>query len=464
MSFITKVYQSSPYQLKQGAKWVYTLLPIHLRYKRDFFKMSAWLEQSQWWSLEKLEEYQNERLRVLIQHVYNNVPYYHRLFRRLGLSPSDIKTIQDLPKIPILTKEVLRNQSRDLLANNFDEKALVYLSTSGTTGQPVGIYSEKRLEYSDGDPFWRRHYQWGGCSLTDRIAKLTASTIQPKINGTRRLFSYNPVRNLLILSAYDLNRKNIGQYAIALDKYQPEFINGFPSALETMVRYFKDNSISKPVHLKAIFTQSEMLYPWQRNLIENYFGCEIYDWYGMEERVVCASECEKHAGHHLFSEFSIVEFIKDGKPVVGEEGEIIATRLDNYAMPLIRYCTRDIGVQLQKKCDCGRNLPLMKIVGGRDRNFAVTKTGGLISVTIIDVPKSGNIEQFQFVQEEKGVMTLRIVKKEIFSEDDLKLINKNLFEKFGDMMAVRIEFVDKISLTARGKLPLLIQRLNIDEN
>jgi phenylacetate-CoA ligase len=464
MSLIKKIYQTSPYQLKQMAKWACATVPAHVRLGREFFRLSAWLDETQWWSTEKLEEYQSERLRLLIRHVYKNVPYYTRLFQEHGISPSDINTIYDLPKIPILTKEVLRNKLRDLISTNFDEKDLVYLSTSGTTGQPVGFYSEKKLEYADGDPFWWRRLRWGGCNPKNRRAALTAWTIQPKPNGMRRIFSYNPVRRLLILSTYDLSRENFGQYAFALRKYQPEFILCFPSALEIMVKYFTDAGIARPVSPRAIFTQSEVIYPWQKELIENYFGCLIYDWYGMEERVVCASQCGSHSGYHIFSEFSIVEFVKKQKQVVGKDGEIIATRLDNYAMPLIRYQTGDIGRKLEEKCACGRGLPLMRLIGGRDRSFAVTAEGGLISVTIVDIPKATkNIEQFQFVQKQKGELTLRIVKKPNFSNNDIKLIYENLQSKFGDMFKIDIEFVMNIPRTARGKFPLLMQHLKVDE-
>jgi len=199
-------------------------------------------------------------------------------------------------------------------------------------------------------------------------------------------------------------------------------------------------------------------------LIENYFGCEIFDWYGMEERVVCAAECGQHLGYHIFSEFSIVEFLKNEEPVVGQDGEIICTRLDNYAMPLIRYQTGDIGRKLRETCSCGRGLPLMRLIGGRKRNFAVTKEGGLIPVTIVDIPKAtGHVEQFQFVQREKGVLLLRVVKGRGFSKEDSRLIHENLRDKFGDLLRTEIEYVENIPRSARGKVPLLIQHLRIDE-
>ncbi len=463
VSLAKRIYEATPYELRQVGKWMYGAVPLRIRYGRDFFRVSSWLERSQWWPPEKMAEYQNERLRALIRHAYENVPYYRRVFKERGIRPSDIDTMDDLAKIPVLTKETLRTEGGDLLAANVDKRDLVCLSTSGTTGRPVHFYCDKRLEYADGDPFWWRRYQWAGCGLTIRRAALTAWTLPPKRGGRRRVYAYNPARRLLTLSTYDLSRKNVDTYAFALRKYRPKIINGFPSALELLVKYFTEAGMERPVMPVGIFTQSERLQPWQRDAIGDFFGCPIFDWYGMEERVVCASECEEHRGHHIFSEQSIVEFVKEGKWVKGQDAEIIATRLNHYGMPLIRYQTGDIGRLLEEQCSCGRGLPLMKLIGGRERNFALTKEGGWIPVTIVDIPKATkHVDQFQFVQREKGALTLKLVRGEGFSEDDTRLVRENLRDKFGDMFQVEIEFVGNIPRTPRGKIPLLVQHLRVE--
>ncbi len=461
-----KILKNTPYSLKHATKYFYAVLPTDIRYGTKFLKSCEQLKISEKWSVEKLEEFQNVRLKLLVNHAYRHVPYYQKLFNQLGISPGDIKTIHDLKKIPTLSKDDLRNNLNELTATNMMKKDLVYLSTSGTSGRPVRFYSERRHEsYLDGDAFRWRHFSWGGCTPKDSRATLSAYKLPPKKNGQRRLFSWDPMKRLLILSTYDMNRDNIHQYAAALQKYKPKFLHGFPSALEVLARFLKDRDIPAPIRVKAIFTQSEVVYPWQRKFIEQYFNAEIFDWYGMEERVIAAAECEQHSGYHVFSEYCIVEVLKDGQHVTDEEGELVSTRLDNYAMPLIRYKTGDLGLLKSEKCRCGRNLPLMTITGGRDRNFVVTKSGGMISITIVDIPNATeNVEQFQFIQEKAGVVTLKILKKDSFSDEDLQLVQKDIKQKFGDMVDVKIEFVTSIDRTARGKLPLLIQKLNFDKD
>jgi phenylacetate-CoA ligase len=465
MSTLEKILNIAPYEAKQGAKYLYAAAPLAFRYGKSFLESCKSAKERETWLADKLDIFQNERLQALLLHAYQNVPYYRKLFNESGVSPLEIKTIHDLVRIPPLSKNDLRNNFDSLTAGNIKKSDLVYLSTSGTSGRPVRFYSEKRHEgYLDGDAYRWRHFRWGGCKPDDLRASMTAYKIPPQRNGLRRLYAYDPVKRLLILSAYDINYENIKSYARALEKYEPQFLHGFPSALEALVRFLKEREIPAPVPITSIFTQSEVLYPWQRELIEQYFGCKIFDWYGMEERVIAAAECEKHTGFHIFSDYCFVEVLKEGKRVVGEVGEIVSTRLDNYAMPLLRYRTGDMGMLVHEKCPCGRQMPLLVLSGGRDRNFLAAKNGGLISITIVDIPHATeNVEQFQFLQEEAGAVTLKIIKKAAFSDHDLDLVRCDLQEKFGNLVDVKIEFVESIERTARGKLPLLIQKLNLDQ-
>ena len=456
------VFRVTPYEAKQAVKRMYALWPARWRYGHGFFSNLNTITARERWSPQQLEAYQNEQVRRLVLHAFHHVPYYQRVFQKHGLSPADIQTVHDLVKIPTLSKDEVRNNFHDLTATNFTPGQVLPISTSGTSGRPVRILSEKRHErYLDGDAYRWRHFGWGGCSPDNPRAALTAYKIPPKRNGQRRLHSYDPVKRLLILSSYDLNRENAAEYAQILAKYRPEFIHGFPTALEVLTRFLSDRHIAAPIRPKAIFTQSEAVYSWQRTYIEEFWHCRIFDWYGMEERSIAAAECDAHAGLHIFSDYCIVEIIKDNKAVVGEEGEIVSTRLDNLAMPLIRYKTGDIGRQLAEPCSCGRTFPLLQVTGGRDRNFLVTKQGGMISITIVDIPNATeHVEQFQFLQEKPGAATLKIVRGKAFSDRDLALVKKDLEQKFGQMVDVSIEYVDTLERTSRGKFSLLVQKLD----
>ncbi|NLP09399.1 phenylacetate--CoA ligase, partial [bacterium] len=152
----------APYEVKQGLKWVYGCLPVPMRYGRSFLQKCRLAEEREKWTAAALAAYQNEQLCCLISHAYNHVPYYRALFDRLGIDPDAIRSVEDLQRIPPLTKDDLRNHFSDLTAVNVKKKDRILLSTSGTSGRPLRFYSERRHEaYLDGDAYRWRHLRWG---------------------------------------------------------------------------------------------------------------------------------------------------------------------------------------------------------------------------------------------------------------------------------------------------------------
>jgi len=449
---------------KQAVKRIYAWAPSTWRYGSTFFSKCREAEAREHWTAEQFTAWQEEHLQRLVHHAYAHVPYYHMLFDRIGLLPEEIRHPADLARIPPLSKDDLRTHFAELTATNLPKKEMTLHSTSGTSGRPLRFYSERRHEtYLDGDAYRWRHFRWGGCTPDDLRATLSARRLPARHNGQRRLTLYEPLFPLLVLSAYDLSHATIAHYARALERYRPPFLHGFPSALEALTRLLESEHIAPPAPVQAIFTQSEVLYPWQRERIGAYFGCKIFDWYGMEERVIAAAECEHHDGLHVFPDYCIVEVVDANLQATSNTGEILSTRLDNLAMPLLRYRTGDVGQLITAPCGCGRSMSRLKLGGGRDRNFLVTRDGGLISVTIVDIPHATeHIEQFQFVQQVPGAVTLKIIKTSQFGDKDLAQVHQDLEEKFGRAVDVTLEFTDHIERTARGKLPLLVQKLNLD--
>jgi phenylacetate-CoA ligase len=446
---------SLSFAVKNASKYAYSLIPLEWRLGKEFFQELNFLEKSQWWSKEELEQYQNEQLRKLVGHAYNNVPYYSRLFKDSKLSLSDIKTIKDLPKIPLLDKETVRNNLTRLKAINFKPSQMIKLNTSGTTGQPLIFYYDRRMRLRGfNSAFLWRHYGWAGHKVGERRATLSCWTIEENRN-----FIYNPINRLLVLSAYTLKQENAEKYADKMAGYKIKYLDGYPSSIELLTAFLKKRGMKNPpLQLRAIFCFAEYLNDWQRKNIESFWGCKCFDRYGLNERVIWGLECEKHEGLHLISEFGITEFLNDDSDK--QFKRIAATSLTNYAMPFIRYETGDVGKPLEKKCSCCRNFPLFELGGGRKRNFAIGKDGSYIPVANIDIPSaSDNVLQFQFVQDKKGMLTLSIIKKPEFRDKDLQKISNKLFEKFSNNMTVDIRFTDYVYKTNNQKIPIFIQKI-----
>ncbi len=159
---------SLPYPIKQGAKYIYGSIPPRFRYSKVFWNTYNFLEKSQWWSKERLEEYQMQQLEKLLNHAYNNVPYYKKVFNERGLKPKDIQDFDDLKKIPYLTKEIIRNNLEDLIARNYPRSKLQYCTTGGSTGIPMCFYVEKNMTSAKEWAFMLTQWNRIGFRLGDR--------------------------------------------------------------------------------------------------------------------------------------------------------------------------------------------------------------------------------------------------------------------------------------------------------
>ena len=465
---IGKVYRKLPKSAQYAVGYAYATIPLPIRYGKVFRETYAFLRESQWWSREQLEEYQLEQLSKLLHHAYENVPYYRRVFDERGLKPKDVQDFKDLQQLPYLTKEDVRANFNDLIARNIPKEQVDYGTTGGSTAVPLGLYIEKKT-HNIRMAFEWREWNWMGYSFGDKCIVLRGNVISRFENGKRVWWEYDPFNNYLILSSYDMTEDNLYKYVEKIEEFQPKVIRGYPSALDILARFIKEHDlkINKKGNIKAISTSSETLYPHQRESIEAVFGCKIYDKYGNFEQVCMLGMCEKREGYHDFMEYGITEIIgKDGKSLTREDeiGEIVGTGFTNYAFPLIRYKPEDLAVWTNKKCSCGRELPLIKRIEGRSQELVVTKKGNLISMTAINMHSDvfDNVKRFQFVQERKGNVVMNIIKKPSYTDKDTEYILSELYKKMGAGVDLEIVFVDEIPKTKRGKYRFLIQKLPIE--
>ena len=421
-------------------------------------KYLKWLEKTQWWRHKELEELQNKKLRALIKHAYENVPYYHQLLRGLNLKSDDIKTVEDLQKLPILTKAEIRRNFSDMLAKDPEKWMPRLNATSGSTGEPLRYYITKD-NLSIGWASGFRAWGWAGYALGDKRATLAGTSLIPKespeLNKRVRWF----LERNLPLSAVDMNGEKIAAYVKMLRQYKPKFVRGYPSALYIFANFLKKEGISD-IKPKAVFTTAEMLLQPYRELIEEQFGCEVFDGYGCRDGGANAMECSEHR-YHISIEQVVMEFVKADEQVSsGEPGEIIATDLHNYAMPFIRYAVGDVGTPLDERCSCGRNLPLMKSIEGRTTDIIIFGNGVMLSGPALTlVFKDRNIEQYQVIQESKNELIIKIVKGSNYTENDTNHILKIIKGHVGEEVDIKIEFVNNIQTTKTGKHRFIISKV-----
>lgn len=429
-------------------------------------KYHSLLKKTQHWDRNQLEKYQLQQLSKLLEYSYKNVPYYTRMFDEQGIKPKDIQDFKDLTKIPFLTKEIIRNNLKDMVAKGYPHHKLEYVTTGGSSGVPLGFYFERGISRSIEWGFIKTLFERVGYRFTDRCLLMKGAVTN--LDDPNRFHKKTLFGKWLMLSSYHMTEENLPDYIEIIKKYRPKYIQGFPSSVSILARYMKKNELKPFPSLKTIILASENMYPGQRELIESVFQCRVFSFYGHSERVILAGECEQSNLYHVFPEYGILELVtENGKQIVknDEIGIMVGTGLTNYGMPLIRYKTDDIAMYANGKCSCGRDYQLIKNVEGRWlQEFLVAKNGRLISITAINMHSDifDNVEQFQFYQDTEGAAVFNIIKKDTYTDKDTAIIKSELLKKLGSDFRLETRFVDSIERTKRGKHMFLVQKLPIN--
>ncbi|KKH47205.1 phenylacetate--CoA ligase family protein [Methanosarcina sp. 1.H.A.2.2] len=463
---LISTYYNSPYHFQNFVVSAYGYYYRKQNLNTEVFSRLKELEKTQYYVKSELENYQNKKLRSLIKHAYENVPYYHRIFRSNNLVPDDIKTKEDLVKLPYLTKDDIRHSFKDLIAKNYNPTKLQLVHTSGTTGSPLEFHWDKNVMLME-NAFIRRHWSWAGFGLKDWRVTLRGNVIVPLAQKKGPFWRYNYPERQVFFSSFHMNPDTLPEYVKEIYKISPKAIQGYPSTVYTLARYMRENDIKIPV--SAVFTSSEPIYPVQREVIEDQFQCNIYDLYGLSERTAAAGQCS-NGNYHIYSEYGIIELLNNDEFITdsGEFGEIVSTGLNNYGMPLIRYKTGDGTKFRDELCECGINLPLMDPVETKLDDMILTPDGNLLSPSVLTHPFKPmvNVEKSQIIQEKKDQITIKIVKKRGYSEKDSEILLKELHERVGFEMDIELEFVEDIPRTKAGKYRWIISRVSryFDDN
>jgi phenylacetate-CoA ligase len=423
------------------------------------------LEKTQWLNTEEIEKIQLQNLKMLLKTAYDSVPYYHKVFRERNLYPDDVKSVKDLLKLPVLTKKQIRDNNKELINSGFREKLIP--SYSGGTGDQVKFWiTKEQMSWEVAAEF--RAYRWAGYQLGDRCANLWGSSfdISKQDKLLKRITS--KIERVETSSTYVISDQTLSDLVEKLRKLQPEVVKGYASSVYFIAKKMIDDGVElKP---RTVITSAESLLPHWRETIEKAFGCRVYDYYGSREIGAIASECSVHNGYHVSAENVVLEFVRDGEHVSpGEQGEIIATNLRNFGMPLIRYAIGDAGVASDEACKCGRGLPVVKSIDGRVSQFVSMldkKTNkivpllaagpGIIAKAMDQVP----VENYRVLQEDLSKITIQVMPKSDFSENHKQFILDFLNDYVGKYIAVEIQSVDDLPPLPSGKRSVVISKIN----
>ncbi len=468
---IRRLRRRLPFQAQKGLRRIKYAFSKHPLWDHpEFVRYLNWLEQTQWWTKQQIEDYQLERLKALVHHAYENVPYYTRAFDQYRLKPEDIKSLADLQKLPILTKDDVRKNLEDLVARNVDRSNLVYRTTSGSTGVPLGVYQDKETSYLHELAYVYRQRRWAGWEFGDPYLVLRGNAPPEEgSEGKPCLHSYNLQNNALFLSSYEMTEENMFMYQRLIEEFKPKFVHGDSSSMEILSRFMKRNTIKNKT-IKAIFLGSQTILPHQRKFISETFECPVYCRYGMTEKNTDAVDCEKHRGYHVGMEYGVFELLdQENNPIAqpGTLGRVAGTGFDTFCMPLIRYATEDIAEFSSESCGCGRQSTLVADFKGRLGELIFSKSGYIVPLSPVYASIHGGImtkvREIKFVQEVPGELMVRLILAPGSSRQEVeKELLSDIYSKL-DAREFKIltDFVDEIPRGGRGKLGLLDQRLPV---
>ena len=411
-------------------------------------------------SPEEVRDYQNARLRRVVQVAYDRSPYYRKRMEALGLTPADIRGVGDLPKLPLLTKEEIRTRLTGLLTAAAPQPSWLHGHTSGTTGSPLDLWYDRETAILTNatDLLQKR---WVGMGARDWIGLLLGRVVVNPSQQRPPFWRANYLHRQVWFSSFHLSPENLDLYAAEIRRSGLRFLEGYPSTLFILAQHLERTERTLP--MRAVFSSSETLHAVQRETIERAFACQLYDFYGLAERVLFAIECDHQVGKHVVEEYGYVEIVDEqGAPVPdGQTGYLVGTSLHNTALPLLRYRTSDLSRVLTERCPCGRSGRLLDNVTTKAEDIVVTPDGRLISPSILTHPFKPfhQILKSQIVQDEVDRLLVKIVPSEEFTAACQARLVTGLRERLGEAVDIEVQLVKEIPREPSGKFRWVISRV-----
>jgi len=409
------------------------------------------LSSSQWLDRENLDQEQWKRLREVVTYAFKHCLYYRKRFASVGFEGALLDR-EHFRRLPLLTKRDIRENGDALLSGEFRREDLVEARTGGSTGVALRLYFDKRCQELRNAAAMRSD-RWAGRDIGMKVAAVWGN---PPVARTLK----SKIRNLLLdrtiyLDTMEISETSVKRFVDDWRRAKPQVLFGHSHSIYILANYCRRLGV-EDLRPRGIISTSMMLLRPERDVIERVFQCRVTDRYGCEEVGLIACECQHHEGLHINMDHVWVEFLReDGTEArPGEEAEIVVTDLVNRGMPLIRYRVEDRGVPTDRICSCGRALPLVERVMGRQADFLKRADGSLVAgVSLVErtLTEIEGIEQMQLVQDDLHCVTARIVKDDDFTDESARALCKELETVFGSGVTIRLEYVSALDQTRSGK-------------
>jgi phenylacetate-CoA ligase len=413
---------------------------------KGIFNYHSILKKSCYWDVKTMQTYQFDKLYTLLNSAYMGIPYYKNLFDSIGFNPkTDFKTLEDLKKIPILSKEEARFLGGKRLIDERYEKDSLVFRTSGSSGSPFQVSIYKQQWAIEQGVIWR-HWAWNGYKFRDKMA-IVRSFVPP---NDQHLTRKEVLRNFMFFSPFHLNDQQMAIYLDTMIAEKVTILRGYPSSLATLAEFVLRTKHAVPPNIKTALVASEFLSDQDRYIIETAFKTKVSNHYGLAEQIVMMGDCEKHEGLHNYEEYGYLELLDTDQPNIKR---IIGTNLHNITMPLIRYDTGDLAEISEQPCSCGRTLPTIKNIIGRSDASIQTPEGYTIPTvnfyTLFETYT--DLFRWQIVQHSINKIEVILKPKGDFPPERIAELRTGLYARLPASVAVEININAPFIQKGEGK-------------
>jgi phenylacetate-CoA ligase len=417
-----------------------------------------------YWKREKLIDYQDKKLRKTVKYAYENSSFYHRKFKEVGVSPEDVRTVEDLNKLPIVRKEELKKNLSEVVSKKFDVANLKVLRTSGSTGRPLHVcITEAENEFRKAKHL--RAQIACGQKPWDKWVTITSPLHFAETTRLQRLLRFYSVTPVSVF-------EGVATQIAKIEKLKPDVLDGYSNSLLLLAKEVHRRGLST-IRPRFLVSGAELMDGHSRKFIEERFEAPLYDQYASVEFERMAWQCSERNEYHIDADSVVMQFVDENCEEVapGEEGEIVCTSLFNYAMPFLRYALDDVGVPSEESdCPCGVTFPLMKVIEGRKNSLLALPEGRVLAplafILAIWIFKYYScIDLFRIKQKRTDLLIFKLKVKDCSVDKrtiERELIShlRRVLEISEDEVTIEVEFVDDIPLDMNGKFKIVVSELD----
>jgi len=460
-----KIYRLSPIWLKGLLLNAVAFKNYKNRYNSSFNNYLKEYESLWFAERDVVLDYQRKMLMRLLEDCFNYSAYYQRIFNDLGITKDQIELnpYEILKSFPILKKSDRKKWVDDIVSKDPLKIDVDVIYTSGTSGSPTKIYIDNEsVERSFA--LWNRFHRIININRDDKKVRFSGRLIVKPTSSKPPFWMYNFVEKQLFMSSYHLTEKNIPHYIKKLNAFKPKLIDGYPSAIYIIAKFINKNKVSLTFSPKAIATTAETLYDYQRVEIEKAFKSKVYNQYASSEGSPFITECSE-GKLHINEDSGVFEFLnhefETAKP--GELARMVVTSFRNMKTPLIRYDIEDTVLLplVQTPCTCGCKMFYVEKIIGREDDLLWTEEKGYVGRMDTAYKGLEGIEKSQIIQISKNEFVVNNIIDNAYTDSINEKFIKNLKDRLGENVSIKINIVDDIPLGPNGKFDAVKREFEI---